>query len=154
MEIPPKSFNRSPRTAEGRQVSGRIGSGHFLMERTKKSSLTLGELHLWCLSKWKEYDCRDSFSLDFFFILFFLFFFHSYTFNYEQKHNSVWSIIKRKTCSHVPSSTPSVFEMVDFVFLHILTKPKACITHSSAILTLTGTCLGPNPNPNGYLPRP
>ena len=36
---------------------------------------------------------------------------------------------------HVPSNTSSVFESVDFVLFHILTKPKASITLLSAILT-------------------
>ena len=49
------------------------------------------------------------------------------------------------------SSTPSVFETVDFVCLDILIKSKTRITYSSAILTLTSSCLGPNPSPNGYI---
>ena len=37
---------------------------------------------------------------------------------------------------------------MEFCFLDILTKPKACITHSSTILTLTGSFLS-YPNRNG-----
>ena len=36
-----------------------------------------------------------------------------------------------KIWAHVPSSKPSVLETVDFEFLDILTKPKACITSST-----------------------
>ena len=46
-------------------------------------------------------------------------------------------------------------ETEDFIFLDILTKPKACnnlfLRYPLLILTQMGTCLGPNPNSNGYI---
>ena len=42
---------------------------------------------------------------------------------------------------HVSSSTLSVFETTEFVFLDMLTKLKAYITHSSAILTKPKPCI-------------
>ena len=68
----------------------------------------------------------------------------------EPKGNWTWFQIKRKTSkidntppnimAYVPSNTPCFWNGY-FVFLAILTKPKACIPHSSVILILTGTFL-------------
>ena len=44
-----------------------------------------------------------------------------------------WANLTSK--QRVPSNTPSVSETMDFLFLDIQTKPKACITHLSSILT-------------------
>ena len=85
------------------------------------------------------------------------------SYGFSTKWNSNWDQINRKSViiqsifiliyqdlgkilTHVISSTPSVFETVHFVFLKILTKSKACITHSLDLIW-------PNPNPNRYLPR-
>ena len=46
---------------------------------------------------------------------------------------------------HVPSSTTSVSETMDFDVLSILTEPKTYITNFSRLFS-------PNPNPNDYLP--
>ena len=53
---------------------------------------------------------------------------------------------------HVPSTTPLLFvavyflfyiyhRLLNFLFLVILTRTKACITHSSTILTRTKACI-------------
>ena len=43
--------------------------------------------------------------------------------------------IREEIKAHAPSSIHSVFETLDLVFLDILTKLKAYITHSLGILT-------------------
>ena len=49
-------------------------------------------------------------------------------------------------CIRLKTGISHVFEQKFFLFLtfffYILTKPKACMTHSSAILNITGTYLG------------
>ena len=50
----------------------------------------------------------------------------------KNKIKRILKIRKYRLVSH--PSTPSVFLSVNFVFLDILTKPKACMIHSSSIL--------------------
>ena len=59
-------------------------------------------------------------------------------------------------------SASSVSETMNFIYMDILKieYPKACVSCNSflsyplLILTLMGTYVGANPNPNGYLRRP
>ena len=69
--------------------------------------------------------------------------------------------ITSQLVAHVPSSTPSVFETVEFVFYDVqkiqIMMPfyslnNSFISYPNLLLTLIGTYLGPNLNPNRYLP--